>query len=79
MESTFVRQLPRPDRAVQTTLPAQTARALRAKQSATALLRVRLSVEAIARNLFLLDPSNPRWPFSDGYTTAKVEAAGEKN
>ena len=36
-------------------------------------------MKAIARNLFLLDPSNPRWPFSDGYTTAKVEAAGEKN
>jgi hypothetical protein len=36
-------------------------------------------MKAIARNLFLLDPANPRWPFSDGYATAKVEAAGEKN
>ena len=36
-------------------------------------------MKVIARRLFLLDPSNAKWPFSDGYATAKVEAAGEKN
>ena len=35
-------------------------------------------MKAIARRLFVLDPSNPRWPFADGYATAKIEAAGEK-
>jgi hypothetical protein len=32
-------------------------------------------MKAIARNLFLLDPSNPQWPFSDGYATARVRVA----
>jgi hypothetical protein len=31
-------------------------------------------MKAIARNLFLLDPSNPQWPFSDGYATAKLDS-----
>ena len=31
-------------------------------------------MKAIARNLFLLDPSNPQWPFSDGYATAKIDS-----
>ena len=31
-------------------------------------------MKAIARNLFLLDPSNPRWPFPDGYATAKIDS-----
>jgi hypothetical protein len=31
-------------------------------------------MKAIARNLFLLDPSNPKWPFSDGYATAKIDS-----
>src|SRR5436190_13002453 len=31
-------------------------------------------MKAIARNLFLLDPSNPRWPFADGYATAKIDS-----
>ena len=31
-------------------------------------------MKAIARNLFLLEPSNPKWPFSDGYATAKIES-----
>ena len=26
----------------------------------------------VAGKLFLLDPSNPKWPFSDGYATAKM-------
>ena len=33
----------------------------------------------VARKLFLLDPSDPKWPFSDGYATAKLEADDEKN
>jgi hypothetical protein len=32
-------------------------------------------MKAIARNLFLLDPSNPQWAFSDGYATAKIDSA----
>ena len=31
-------------------------------------------MKAIARNLFLLDPSNPQWAFSDGYATAKIDS-----
>ncbi len=31
-------------------------------------------MKAIARNLFLLDPSNPQWPYSDGYATAKIDS-----
>jgi hypothetical protein len=31
-------------------------------------------MKGIARNLFLLDPSNPQWPFSDGYATAKIDS-----
>jgi len=31
-------------------------------------------MKAIARHLFLLDPSNPHWPFSDGYATAKIDS-----
>jgi hypothetical protein len=33
----------------------------------------------LARKLFLLDPSDPKWPFSDGYATAKLEATEERN
>jgi hypothetical protein len=32
-------------------------------------------MKAIARKLFLLDPSNPQWPFSDGYASAKIDSA----
>ena len=32
-------------------------------------------MKAIARNLFLLDPSNPQWSFSDGFATAKIDSA----
>jgi hypothetical protein len=28
----------------------------------------------VARKLFLLDSSNPKWPFSDGYATAKIDS-----
>jgi hypothetical protein len=31
-------------------------------------------MKAIARKLFLLEPSNPRWPFADGFATGKIEA-----
>jgi len=31
-------------------------------------------MKTIARNLFLLDPSNPKWPFSDGYATGKIDS-----
>jgi len=31
-------------------------------------------MKAIAQHLFLLDPSNPQWPFSDGYATAKIDS-----
>lgn len=31
-------------------------------------------MKAIARHLFLVDPSNPQWPFSDGYATAKIDS-----
>ena len=31
-------------------------------------------MKAIARTLFQLDPSNPRWSFSDGYATAKIDS-----
>jgi hypothetical protein len=34
-------------------------------------------MKAIARHLFLLDPSNPKWPFSDGYATAKIDSITE--
>jgi hypothetical protein len=30
-------------------------------------------MKAIARNLFLLDPSNPQWAFSDGWASAKID------
>jgi hypothetical protein len=35
-------------------------------------------MKAIARHLFLLDPANPQWPFSDGYATAKIESVRNK-
>jgi hypothetical protein len=36
-------------------------------------------MKAIARNLFLLDPSNPQWAFSDGWASAKIQSvAGQK-
>ena len=35
-------------------------------------------MKATARNLFLLDPSNPQWPFSDGYATAKLDSVISK-
>ena len=31
-------------------------------------------MKAIARNLSLVEPSNPQWPFSDGYATAKIDS-----
>jgi len=31
-------------------------------------------MKTIARNLFLLDPSNPKWPFSDGYATGRIDS-----
>jgi len=31
-------------------------------------------MKALARRLFLLDQSNPQWPFSDGYATAKIDS-----
>ena len=31
-------------------------------------------MKALARRLHLLDPSNPQWPFSDGYATAKIDS-----
>jgi len=30
-------------------------------------------MKIVARKLFLLDPSNPRWSFSDGFATAKID------
>src|SRR5437016_14185645 len=45
MERASVRRLPRPDRTVQTTLPAAAARIVRAEQSAAARVRIRLPVE----------------------------------
>jgi hypothetical protein len=35
-------------------------------------------MKIIARKLFLLDPSNPQWPFSDGYATAKIDSVMSK-
>jgi hypothetical protein len=35
-------------------------------------------MKAIARNLFLLDPSNPQWAFSDGYAAAKIDSVMSK-
>ena len=32
-------------------------------------------MKAIARKLFLLDESNPKWAFSDGWASAKIESA----
>ena len=29
-------------------------------------------MKEVARKLFLLDPSDPKWSFSDGYATAKM-------
>jgi hypothetical protein len=34
-------------------------------------------MKVIARRLFLLDPSNPKWPFSDGFATAKIDSISE--
>ena len=34
-------------------------------------------MKSIARNLFLLDPSNPQWPFSDGFATAKIDSIAD--
>ncbi len=31
-------------------------------------------MKIIARKLFHLDPSNPKWAFSDGYATAKIDS-----
>jgi hypothetical protein len=33
-----------------------------------------IKMKAIARKLFQLDPSNPKWPFSDGYSTGKIDS-----
>jgi hypothetical protein len=35
-------------------------------------------MKAVARKLFLLDPSNPQYPFSDGYATAKIDSMMSK-
>ena len=35
-------------------------------------------MKTIARKLILLDPSNPHWPFSDGWATAKIDSARDK-
>jgi len=32
----------------------------------------------LARKLFQLDPSNPKWVFSDGYATAKIDSLTSK-
>jgi len=53
-----------------------------AQSVAVLALRLRISysrsdwneMKSVARNLFLLDPSNPQWPFSDGYATAKLDS-----
>jgi len=53
-----------------------------AQSVAVLALRLRISysrndwneMKAITRTLFLLDPSNPKWPFSDGYATAKIDS-----
>jgi hypothetical protein len=31
-------------------------------------------MKALARQLYLLEPSNPRWPFSDGFATGKIDS-----
>jgi hypothetical protein len=31
-------------------------------------------MKAFARQLFLLEPSNPQWPYSDGFATAKIDS-----
>jgi hypothetical protein len=31
-------------------------------------------VKVVARKLYELDPSNPRWSFADGYATAKIDS-----
>ena len=30
-------------------------------------------MKALARRLYLLEPSNPQWSFADGYSTAKID------
>jgi hypothetical protein len=30
-------------------------------------------MKALARRLYLVDPANPKWPFADGYATAKID------
>jgi hypothetical protein len=36
-------------------------------------------MKTIARNLFLLDPSNPQWAFSDGWASAKIDSVSKKD
>jgi hypothetical protein len=36
-------------------------------------------MKTIARKLFLLDPSNPRWPFADGWASAKIDAMSKED
>jgi hypothetical protein len=36
-------------------------------------------MKIIARKLFQLDPSNPKWPFSDGYATGKIDSASKRD
>jgi hypothetical protein len=36
-------------------------------------------MKAIAGKLSELDPSNPKWSFSDGYATAKIDSAMRKD
>jgi len=31
-------------------------------------------MKALARRLHLVDPANPKWPFADGYATAKSDS-----
>jgi hypothetical protein len=35
-------------------------------------------MKAIARNLYLLDSSNPQYPFSDGYATGRIDSVMSK-
>jgi hypothetical protein len=35
-------------------------------------------VRKIARRLYLIDAFNPTWPYCEGFSTAKIQAADEK-
>jgi hypothetical protein len=36
-------------------------------------------MKAVARKLFLVDPSNPKWPFSDGFASAKIDSVSKRD